>query len=183
MSDEALQQDLEVEAMIERGQTIGTGDHRAQNGLNDLGPSGSSSVPPPPPPATGTSLPPLGKGHDLDGHRPPPPPPTAGMYAPQQVTAEQLMFGDGGDGASGARGGKKKSSKQRFAERQVSAALGLMLAAADLQARRQEALLHSAPPSDPAWNDQLESERQREIQVIGDACTKLGREIYEVCPG
>ena len=48
------------------------------------------------------------------------------------------------------------------------------------QARRQEALLHSAPPSDPAWNDQLESERQREIQVIGDACTKLGREIHEV---
>jgi len=37
MSDEALQQDLEVEAMIERGQSIGTGDHRAQNGLDEQG--------------------------------------------------------------------------------------------------------------------------------------------------
>lgn len=122
MSDEALQQDLEVEAMIERGQSIGTGDHRAQNGLDDLSPSGHSGLPPPPAGASATSPPTLGKGQNLNGHRPPPPPPTGGMYNPQQVTAEQLMFGNADNGGSGG-GGKKKSSKQRFAERQVSAAL------------------------------------------------------------
>jgi OTU domain-containing protein 6 len=40
--------------------------------------------------------------------------------------------------------------------------------------------LNSAPPSDPDWTEKLERERQEEIQVIGDACEALGREIYEV---
>ena len=42
--------------------------------------------------------------------------------------------------------------------------------------------MNSAPPSDPDWTAQLEKERQEEIQVIGDACDVLGREIYEVRP-
>ncbi|CAK9786242.1 cysteine proteinase [Cutaneotrichosporon oleaginosum] len=63
--------------------------------------------------------------------------------------------------------GGKKSSKQRFAER---------------QARKQQALLDSAPPQDPAWNAQLEKERQEEITVISDACGVLGREIHEIQP-
>ncbi|EIW67845.1 hypothetical protein TREMEDRAFT_33151 [Tremella mesenterica DSM 1558] len=63
--------------------------------------------------------------------------------------------------------GKKKSSKQRFAER---------------QARKQEALLAVAPPVDPNWSAQLEKERQEEIQVISDACEVLGRELYEIPP-
>lgn len=49
-----------------------------------------------------------------------------------------------------------------------------------LQARRQEALLHSAPPNDPAWNAQLEKERQEEIKVITDACAAMGAELHEV---
>lgn len=48
------------------------------------------------------------------------------------------------------------------------------------QARRQEALINSAPPSDPDWTAQLEKERQEEIHIISDACTSLGRAIYEV---
>lgn len=101
MSDEALQQDLAVEEMLDREKSIGSGTHRAQDGVLDLayegGASGAGmgSVPPPPPPAGG------------------------GMYAPQQMTAEALMFGDEGGGG----GGKKKSSKQRHAERQVSTTL------------------------------------------------------------
>ncbi len=48
------------------------------------------------------------------------------------------------------------------------------------QARRKEALLQSAPPNDPAWTQQLEQERQEEIQVISAACEVLGRDLYEV---
>lgn len=40
--------------------------------------------------------------------------------------------------------------------------------------------MNSAPPADPDWTAQLEKERQEEIQVIGNACEVLGREIYEV---
>lgn len=118
MSDEALQQDLEVEEMMDRERSIGSGMNHVRDGV-DLSPGGAStgSVPPPPPPK-------LGSGHDLNGHRPPPPPPphAAAMVPPQQMTAEQLMFGNGGNGGGGGGGGgggKKKSSKQRFAERQV----------------------------------------------------------------
>jgi len=48
------------------------------------------------------------------------------------------------------------------------------------QARKRDALLSSAPPNDPAWNAQLEKERQDEIQIISEACEAMGREIYEV---
>lgn len=48
------------------------------------------------------------------------------------------------------------------------------------QARKKEALINSAPPSDPAWTAQLEKERQEEIRVISDACEILGRDIFEV---
>jgi OTU domain-containing protein 6 len=40
--------------------------------------------------------------------------------------------------------------------------------------------LHSAPPNDPAWNAQLEKERQEEIKVITDACAAMGAELHEV---
>lgn len=53
---------------------------------------------------------------------------------------------------------------------------------ADTQARKQQALLESAPPADPNWNAQLEAERQEEIRVISNACGVLGRSIYEVQP-
>ena len=43
-------------------------------------------------------------------------------------------------------------------------------------------MLDSAPPSDPAWNAQLEKERQDEIRVIAGACAVLGREIFEIQP-
>ncbi|BEJ11954.1 hypothetical protein CspHIS471_0204140 [Cutaneotrichosporon sp. HIS471] len=62
---------------------------------------------------------------------------------------------------------KKKSSKQRFAER---------------QARKQQAVLDSAPAQDAAWNAQLEKERLEEIAVIRDACNVLGRQIFEIQP-
>ena len=71
---------------------------------------------------------------------------------------------NGGAGAGG--GGKKKSSKQKFAER---------------QARKQQAMLEQAPPSDPNWDKQLEKERIEEVRVVGDACAKMGRIIHEVC--
>jgi hypothetical protein len=48
------------------------------------------------------------------------------------------------------------------------------------QTRKKEALINSAPPSDPAWTAQLEKERQEEIRVISDACEVLGRDIFEV---
>ena len=82
--------------------------------------------------------------------------------------------GNGNDDASeggaasggGGGGGKKKSSKQKFAER---------------QARKQQAMLEQAPPSDPNWDKQLEKERLDEVRVVGDACVALGRMIHEVC--
>lgn len=64
-------------------------------------------------------------------------------------------------------GGKKKSSKQRFAER---------------QARKTQAILDSAPPTDPAWNAQLEKERQEELQVLSHACDVMDRDIFEIQP-
>ncbi|MGG6497231.1 UNVERIFIED_CONTAM: hypothetical protein NY603_30350, partial [Bacteroidetes bacterium 56_B9] len=60
----------------------------------------------------------------------------------------------------------KKSSKQKFAER---------------QARKQQAMLEQAPPSDPNWDKQLEKERLEEVKVVGHACAVLGRMIHEVC--
>ncbi|OCF59977.1 OTU domain-containing protein 6B [Kwoniella mangroviensis CBS 10435] len=88
---------------------------------------------------------------------PPPPPSGGGMYG--------NAFGSGNNGNGGGK--KKKSSRQKFEER---------------QARKTQALLESAPPDDPNWNAQLEKERLEEIQMIGDACTVLGREIYEIAP-
>ncbi|WWD22282.1 hypothetical protein CI109_106773 [Kwoniella shandongensis] len=93
----------------------------------------------------------------------------------QRVTADELIGASGGGAGGlygngfGANGGgkKKKSSRQKFEER---------------QARKQEALINSAPPSDPNWTAQLEKERQEEIQIIGNACTVMGREIYEIAP-
>ncbi|KAL1409622.1 OTU protein [Vanrija albida] len=66
----------------------------------------------------------------------------------------------------GGRGGRK-SSKQRFAER---------------QARKKQSILDAAPPTDPAWNAQLEKERQDEIAVISAACDTLRAELFEIQP-
>ncbi|WOO79642.1 OTU domain-containing protein 2 [Vanrija pseudolonga] len=70
-------------------------------------------------------------------------------------------------GGGGAPRGGKKSSKQRFAER---------------QARKKQSILDAAPPTDPAWNAQLEKERQEEIAVISQACDTLGANIFEIQP-
>ena len=155
MSDEAIAQDLAVERMIDRGQEIGSGTHRQEDGVGNLngGPGDVSSVPPP---NVGGGM----SEQPIHQARP----------TPQQVTAEQCAWGDGGSGTNSPNGGlggggKKKSSKQRFAER---------------QARRLEALVNSAPPNDPAWSAQLERERQEEIELMRDACGLLGREIHEV---
>ncbi|WVO17641.1 hypothetical protein L204_105338 [Cryptococcus depauperatus] len=79
------------------------------------------------------------------------------------------MYGGGMYGNRGGQGSgkKKKSSRQRFEER---------------QARKQEEMLKSEPPADPNWTAQLERERQEEIKVISAACNVLGREIFEIAP-
>ena len=116
MSDEAIQQDLAVEEMMDREKSIGSGMHRMQDGVDSLGSSPANSMPPPPPGgfngALGYMSPP-----------PPPPPKGGGMYPAQQMTADELMYGEGPN----SRGGKKKSSKQKFAERQVSGSAPLLV--------------------------------------------------------
>lgn len=94
-----------MEEMASRQNSIGSGHHRENDGVPDL-----SSLN-------------LGNGAGTNGHRgsfsdlpPPPPPKQAG--APTQVTADQLAYGKEDSGGFGFKG-KKKSSKQRFAERQV----------------------------------------------------------------
>lgn len=104
LSDEALEQDLALEEMASRQNSIGSGHHREEDGVPDL-----SSLN-------------LGNG-GTNGHRSsfsslPPPPPPKQAAAPTQVTADQLAYGKEDSGGFGFKG-KKKSSKQRFAERQV----------------------------------------------------------------
>lgn len=170
MTDEQLEQDLVLEEMAERQGSIG---HQSPPGgsggpapVSTQGLSHAQSAPPQLPPSAGAS-------------HPAPPPPvdqgkSGGMYG-------HGLFGGNGNGS----GSKKKSSKQKFAERQVGPKRAVMCCLTPLtpQARKKDALLNSAPPSDPDWTAQLEKERQEEIQVIGDACDVLGREIYEVRPG
>lgn len=118
MSDEAVQQDLAVEEMMEREKSIGSGHHRVEDGVGSLGSSPANSMPPPP----------AGGSNGAPGYMSPPPPPQAssgGMYPAQQVTADELMYGNGP-----GNGGKKKSSKQKFAERQVSTSCQLLLKSA-----------------------------------------------------
>ncbi|KAK8845333.1 hypothetical protein IAR55_006046 [Kwoniella newhampshirensis] len=128
----------------------------------EIGQSNASDIKPSPTPSS-TSLSPLQNGTPST-----------------RMTAEDLAGVTNGDSAAGGAGGgmygnglggaggkKKKSSRQKFEER---------------QARKQEALINSAPPSDPNWTALLEKERQEEIHVIGNACTVMGREIYEIAP-
>lgn len=153
LTDQQLQQDLAVEEMIEREDSIGTGDARQADGVGELhvrnGLETGMSVPPPAGAELGSS-----PSRQLS-RSPPAPPPKTGLFHGGALTS----------GFGGA--GKKKSSKQKFEER---------------QARKKEALLASAPPSDPAWTAQLEKERQEEIRIITDACSVLGRELYEIAP-
>lgn len=135
MSDQALEQDLQLEAMAERQGSIGSGLHREQDGVGDLsslslddrasstGASASASASQSQSAlhsSSHVSVQSAGSGthHVSPNHRPAPPPPVpaggGGMYgARQAMTAEGLMYG--GEGKK-----KKKSSKQRFEERQVS---------------------------------------------------------------
>ena len=95
------------------------------------GPEYEHSFPSPPSQSSGyiSPLPPPAIPGGSSGYLPSPPPPPAmgsGGPIPQQMTAEQLMFGDGGGAANGngvandlGGGGGKKSSKQLFEERQV----------------------------------------------------------------
>ncbi|OCF41754.1 OTU domain-containing protein 6B [Kwoniella heveanensis CBS 569] len=166
LTEDQIQEDLVLETMAEREKEIGHA--KSPNGLMT---TNSDSLSSPPPPAIANN-----------GVPPPPPPPAAAQQSSAGVGgAMGGMYGNGngGMGGGGMYGGgngfgvgngggkKKKSSRQKFEER---------------QARKQEALLNSAPPSDPNWTAQLEKERQEEIQVIGNACEVLGREIYEIAP-
>lgn len=115
------------------------------------------------------------------------------------------MYANSNGGGSGGGGKKKKSSRQRFEERQVSLSPSpssfpvgrchrlrlssfiqlhkpLLTINSAFQARKQEALLESAPPADPDWTAQLEKERQEEIKVISDACIALNRDLFEIAP-
>ncbi|WVQ93878.1 hypothetical protein IAU59_000956 [Kwoniella sp. CBS 9459] len=168
LTDEQIQEDLVLEQMAQREKEIGHAS--SPNGLSVAGGgagspsagsmpspiSGSFSSAPPPPPIANNGIPP-----------PPPPAPAPAQASPSPSAGGGGGMYGGGFGAGNGGEKKKKSSRQKFEER---------------QARKQEALLNSAPPSDPNWTAQLEKERQEEIQVIGNACSVLGREIYEIAP-
>jgi len=152
MTDQQLDTDLELAKMQQREKSIGHG-----GGVPDMEglPPAETSVPPPAPQqAVGRQGEiVMGLNGDLILN------PANGAAGASGVTHEPESMGAGGK--------KKKSSKQKFEER---------------QARKKEAMLNSAPPSDPHWDAKLEKERQEEIQVISDACTVLGREIHEITP-
>ncbi|WVF66256.1 hypothetical protein IAT40_000996 [Kwoniella sp. CBS 6097] len=156
LSEDQIQEDLVLESMAQREKEIGHASSPSgltvSNSNSNPSPNTNTMSNLPPPPAI------------ANNGVPPPPPPA------QPQSSGGGMYG-GGLGFAGGNGGgggkKKKSSRQKFEER---------------QARKQEALLNSAPPSDPNWTAQLEKERQEEIQVIGNACAVLGREIYEIAP-
>ncbi|WVR03304.1 hypothetical protein IAU60_000295 [Kwoniella sp. DSM 27419] len=142
LSQAEVEEDLVLEQMAEREKEIGHAS--SPGGLGVASPSsgaGASSL------AT-TSVP-------------------AHVQAPMNGGMGGGMYGNGLGNGAGSGGKKKKSSRQKFEER---------------QARKQEALVNSAPPADPNWTAQLEKERQEEIQAIGNACSVLGREIYEIAP-
>ena len=115
MSDEALAEDLEVEEMVERQDSIGSHHHRQDDGVGELNnrmgalllPSreGINGHVPDSKHTSGSSTPSdqyaLGPGNAVV------PPPRGGI----QYTADELI--------SSQPKGRKKSSKQRFAERQV----------------------------------------------------------------
>ncbi|KAI5454718.1 OTU protein [Naganishia albida] len=86
----------------------------------------------------------------------------AGLYGrkDKEVTAEQLAGDANGNG-------KKKSSKQRFLER---------------EARKKEALIAAAPAVDEAANAKLDREKAEEEQVITQVCNELGVQLHEIEP-
>ncbi|KAG7575497.1 hypothetical protein FFLO_00316 [Filobasidium floriforme] len=63
--------------------------------------------------------------------------------------------------------GKKKSSKQRFLER---------------EARKKEERAAAAPQVDPAESSRLEREKAEEADIIGRTCRELGVELHEIDP-
>lgn len=128
-------------------------------------------------------------------------PSPSSVSAQGQETKSGGMYANANGGGGGGK--KKKSSRQRFEERQVSLTClpsvpvgnviayvslffphskPLLTAESFFQARKQEALLESAPPADPEWTAQLEKERQEEIKVISDACIALNCELFEIAP-
>ncbi|ORY31963.1 hypothetical protein BCR39DRAFT_524815 [Naematelia encephala] len=193
--NQTIDQALIVDEMQQREHSIGSHGQRIQDGIAGLSvspsPISTSTSPAPPTPSSPKQI----KAHmqqagaaqtaaaqgGMYGAKPATGPAAGGggrngggggLYAPAgavPVTANELLGNGAGSGNGNGTGGrgKKKSSRQKFEER---------------QARKREALLHSAPPSDPGWTAQLEKERQDEIRIISDACAVLGREIYEIAP-
>lgn len=99
MTDQQLEQDLELEAMADREQYIGN----------------------PPPPGQGVP-PPMASGGPTHSAPAQLPPPSSGSVPPPPPEEQKSggMYGSGLFGNHGnGGGGKKKSSKQKFAERQV----------------------------------------------------------------
>ncbi|GFZ43752.1 hypothetical protein JCM24511_01472 [Saitozyma sp. JCM 24511] len=148
LTDQQLNADLEIEAMVDREGQIGVGKAKELDGVGSLSLEDTNLPPEVISPPQPTAQPPKPSGS-----------PGGGMFGANLAAG----FGLG----PGVQGGKKKSSRQKFEER---------------QARKKEALVNSAPPSDPAWTAQLEKERQEEIRVISDACEILGRDIFEIPP-
>ncbi|KAJ9104795.1 hypothetical protein QFC19_003936 [Naganishia cerealis] len=123
------------------------------------------------PSSTSPSASPLGPADEppiaVNGHSPDPTSPPkrqlggfGGLYGRNSpVTAEDMMAA--GDGK------KKKSSKQRFLER---------------EARKKEALVSASPPVDDAANAKLDREKAEEEQIITRVCHELGVELYEIEP-
>jgi len=109
LTDKELNNEAVLEEMESREEMIGNGVHRQEDGLGKLAVS------------PGAMPMPRGMGGMMEGQEggvlSPRPQVHAQHVAPQQMTAEELMFGDA-DGVAG-KGGMKKSSKQRFEERQV----------------------------------------------------------------
>ena len=105
LTDKELNNEAVLGEMEERREFIGNGGGRTTDGVGELS---TSPVPIPVMAPLGESVaaPPV-LDHGSGAIQAP---------APQQLTAEELMFVDGG---GGGEGGKKKSSKQRFDERQV----------------------------------------------------------------
>ena len=129
LSDKELREDLVVEEMRQREHIIGNGSHRTENGVGDLAASPenvrASDVPPsvgvsailkadlengsisPPVPFMGAANGNLGLAHQPVPQMPP---------TSERIIAERMLATNE---SSAVQGEQKKSSKQRFEERQV----------------------------------------------------------------
>ena len=135
LSDKELKDDLVLEEMRQREQVIGNGMHGAEHGVGHIvanpGNVRASNVPPPVGISTilnanledGSTVPPaplVGVVNGQQGalHQPVPQVPLSGVPPPtsEQMDPEHLLYGNE---SSHVQGGQRKSSKQKFEERQV----------------------------------------------------------------